>query len=461
MVKARKCNKGFNCGRSCISRTFNCFSNHDKNGKKIVENFTQYLVRLSGQKPFRKDPDDISLEGGDGFPPLRDKFTTHAEYISAGRELAMQFIKSELVQASEADRERREFINEKSRLRERILLEREGLKIKLEVALIEADRELADLVTLRLDEIKDEMKELDPETRTQFFDRTEELLNEKHALRLKFERGLIEKNDLVKRTLEIDQEMKDGRGESPSKRAFKKLREDYLLKNDNVTAEQVKESTEFVPLGLTESRYNLIRDSMVDVAKIVNMVPKKGFKVLKDPSKDRAYADHSLTIDDIREIGDNAKEQGATTQIEKMNISSKYYRESEKVKPSINTGKDYSRDDDTIYHEYGHHVEFANRDIAQAMTDWIKSRASGSPEKLNKLIPDGGYRDNEVAYPDEFIHKYVGKVYVGDGSLIPQTEAFSMGIEHFVNEWKMKRLFERDPEHFYLMLGVLKTLRDS
>ena len=43
----KKCSRGWGCGNSCISRTKTCRSNLDANGKKIVENFTQQLLRLS------------------------------------------------------------------------------------------------------------------------------------------------------------------------------------------------------------------------------------------------------------------------------------------------------------------------------------------------------------------------------------------------------------------------------
>lgn len=47
MTKKKKCTSGFSCGRSCIQRSRTCRSNISKEGKKVVENYGQFVSRLS------------------------------------------------------------------------------------------------------------------------------------------------------------------------------------------------------------------------------------------------------------------------------------------------------------------------------------------------------------------------------------------------------------------------------
>ena len=106
----------------------------------------------------------------------------------------------------------------------------------------------------------------------------------------------------------------------------------------------------------------------------------------------------------------------------------------------------------TLYHEFGHFVEFNNPKLALASRDFIESRATGLIEKLSVITGDKEYRDDEVAYPGNFITPYVGKVYGERG--IP-TEVVSVGLEHFANRVRMRHLYKNDREHFYFMIGVL------
>ena len=58
---------------------------------------------------------------------------------------------------------------------------------------------------------------------------------------------------------------------------------------------------------------------------------------------------------------------------------------------------------------------------------------------------------NETAYPDHFVDPYVGKVY-GDNS----TEVMSMGMQYFKDAESMLRLYRKDKEHFYLIVGAIR-----
>ncbi|NEZ65532.1 DUF1073 domain-containing protein [Leptolyngbyaceae cyanobacterium CCMR0082] len=105
----------------------------------------------------------------------------------------------------------------------------------------------------------------------------------------------------------------------------------------------------------------------------------------------------------------------------------------------------------SVFHEFGHHLEFSNPQLKTAGKDWIESRRSGPNKPLSELVPDSGYGRHEIAVPDRFIDPYVGRDY-GDRA----TEVFSMGIEHFSSARGMQQLYLKDPEHFYLTLGAIR-----
>lgn len=100
---------------------------------------------------------------------------------------------------------------------------------------------------------------------------------------------------------------------------------------------------------------------------------------------------------------------------------------------------------DVVAHEYGHHIEYV-LNLVPTLAQWVLDRATYSP------VPMGPpYRSNEMAYPDEFITKYVGKSYFGKS-----TEVLSMGIQAaltFPNDF-----MKADPEHFFLTMGILLGL---
>ena len=119
----------------------------------------------------------------------------------------------------------------------------------------------------------------------------------------------------------------------------------------------------------------------------------------------------------------------------------------------INVGASFSEISakSSLFHEFGHHLEFSNPQLKDAAKDWIESRRSGPNRPLSQLVPGVGYDPSEVAVPDKFIAPYVGRDY-GNRA----TEVFSMGVEHFATPRGMQQLYVKDPEHFYLVLGAIK-----
>lgn len=119
---------------------------------------------------------------------------------------------------------------------------------------------------------------------------------------------------------------------------------------------------------------------------------------------------------------------------------------------TINLGAGFSRK--TLWHELGHHLEFDPICKKLANEFLEKRRESSNRYKMNALIKGGGYRSDEFAYKDNFIHAYVGKIY-NDGC----TEVFSMGMEHLSDPEKALEFAAKDPEHFALIQNYITKKR--
>lgn len=116
----------------------------------------------------------------------------------------------------------------------------------------------------------------------------------------------------------------------------------------------------------------------------------------------------------------------------------------------VNTGYGSARE---IYHEIAHLAEHETG-TAQKHKDWVLSRATGGLTSLASMTGNKGYKASEVAYPDKFVSKYVGKVYRD------ATEVLSVGLEHFTNPSAMLDLWKADKDHFNLVIDFLKEARN-
>lgn len=104
-----------------------------------------------------------------------------------------------------------------------------------------------------------------------------------------------------------------------------------------------------------------------------------------------------------------------------------------------------------IFHEFAHHIEISDPKKAKLAAQWRDSKSDRSGlHKMKDLTGDKGYRDDEVAVKDKYFDPYVGKVYPNG-----YTEVISMGIEHFSSPDKMKKLYDKDPDHYHFILGLL------
>lgn len=106
----------------------------------------------------------------------------------------------------------------------------------------------------------------------------------------------------------------------------------------------------------------------------------------------------------------------------------------------------------TILHEVAHFIELETPGAREASMHFIKSRATGEPQRLRDLTGITAYGDSEVAYPDEFIDVYVGRLY---GGVNPGTEVLSMGLQVLNDPSLVAGLLLYDPEHLIYALSYV------
>lgn len=107
----------------------------------------------------------------------------------------------------------------------------------------------------------------------------------------------------------------------------------------------------------------------------------------------------------------------------------------------------------TILHEMGHLWEWANPSLHRAATDWRAARATDTQAQLlREMTGSSEYRVGEVALPDHFSDPYIGKVYDAASGT---SEVLTTGVQRFLDPGGMVRLYNDDPEQFFLMLGAL------
>lgn len=100
----------------------------------------------------------------------------------------------------------------------------------------------------------------------------------------------------------------------------------------------------------------------------------------------------------------------------------------------------------TLWHEFGHHLEFSNPAYKEAAVEWRRSRAD-----TDKPVQMDGREPDEVALPGRYINEYVGRVYPNGW-----TEVISMGLQNFSHPRMLTDFYRQDREHFLLILGMLR-----
>ena len=390
---------------------------------------------------------------------LRSTQPQAEEVINIGRRIAERFIDPEIIGRDTLENDRETFLKNLDNKKKDILDEIELRKQFLRRQFGDPNMDFSDNAAIK--KLEEELIKYEPEGRTEFFDEYDKLLNDKAILNAKFQRGEIGQEELIIEVDKISQALfkfsLDNPLEIPELEGFENLR-NSLLETASFGAEEALENVEFSNT-IEPERLERIKKSLAEAAMITNQIPRKNFRMINDLRQPRAYADGSFSEADNWAILDISNEEGVAGTVHGTNnVSSQYYRENPTMYPRINVGQYEFADSTTTFHEFAHHVEFANRDIATMNLEWIKSNATGPATSMNELEKTDVYDSNEVGYPGPFISSYVSKIYPTSGAG-DQTEVLSMGFQYFSNPDAMLNLYSQSPEHFFLTLGTLAILR--
>ena len=445
--KERKCRKGYNCGNSCINKALNCrraFSNQ-------ASNYADWL-KLQGEKvtPLKKKTKK-SIEKvppePDTLRPLTDAEREQPEkLIEVGKSFAGRFgnfldLKQQIdnYAAEKSAHYAREVKRITKVYQQRGKLQQEVTKLDRlayeakQKGDLKQSKELsqkADKTALKLKSLTEDKSLASPKP----FDTLDELEKERMAVKLD---GSISAEERSSKLAKYNAEIAVEKAKIPGGKQMTDLKE--ALSNNSPI-----DSTEAAAIFDSQGEINLnplnrkrIDTTVVqkDFADVIQLTGDPPLRLEIQKTDDRAHA---------------TNRQGFLS----SDPDSPDYTKTGYIGTAINIGNNYDNQNTpsakkVTFHEYGHGVEFRHPEIAIANKKWIQSRSTQKKlEKLSKLTSNANYKDSELAYPDAFIHPYVGKDYSDNTS-----EVFSMGIQYFTDFQKMQELFLADPEHFYLTVG--------
>ena len=103
-----------------------------------------------------------------------------------------------------------------------------------------------------------------------------------------------------------------------------------------------------------------------------------------------------------------------------------------------------------LVHEYGHYIRDNNSEVFSLCKEFFKARTKDDP---NGVVKVEDYR----TIKDKFVDEYAGRVYGWESD--PEgagEEIFSTGLEQMLGKWRRRNFFVRDPQHFLLVLAVMR-----
>lgn len=117
----------------------------------------------------------------------------------------------------------------------------------------------------------------------------------------------------------------------------------------------------------------------------------------------------------------------------------------------------------TVAHEFAHHLEFRNPEVAGRIREWFDGRVTAA-KLAGELEPEDIYphlaapdRAAELGWRDEFFDNYVGRDYRASwGGDHVGTEVLSMGTQAFYDDATFLKMLSGDPDHLALTWSVLR-----
>ena len=113
-------------------------------------------------------------------------------------------------------------------------------------------------------------------------------------------------------------------------------------------------------------------------------------------------------------------------------------------------------------HEYTHRLQSAMPELDSLFQEIHTRRTGGDQiERLSKIYPNNGYREEEYSRKDKYINAYQGKEYNGKPKeVMTMAMEYVLGLteNHFLSANRLdnfKKFYENDRELFDFTVGVL------
>lgn len=148
-----------------------------------------------------------------------------------------------------------------------------------------------------------------------------------------------------------------------------------------------------------------------------------------------------------------------------LNVHPKKMPKSKEYQRAVDSRDTAADRPDIAIHEFAHHLEYRNPDIANRIADFYERRTKGQPTiKKGDKKPNGDlyselshFDNNEVFKDDHFFDIYCGKLYGDENNRkFLTTELISMGMQAFYNKAQWGMLVRTDREHLALMIASLR-----
>jgi hypothetical protein len=136
----------------------------------------------------------------------------------------------------------------------------------------------------------------------------------------------------------------------------------------------------------------------------------------------------------------------------------------------VNSSFESKRAKNTVFHEISHIQEFQHLEIGKIATQWRDEKAIGewrAPDgkygaakgsnkgkaiyRLSDITGNKSFGPKELAHADDYLSPYMGKVYEGGGTY---SEVWSMAVEHFADPASMRKLYDKHPDLFEMVVGM-------
>ena len=113
-------------------------------------------------------------------------------------------------------------------------------------------------------------------------------------------------------------------------------------------------------------------------------------------------------------------------------------------------------------HEYAHRLQHVMPDIDAKFQEIHRKRTEGEElEKMRKLFPKIGYKNDEVTRKDGYFHPYMGKEYKEKGALELMSMSFQAVLGHNKKDIEkgypafLEQIAEKDEEMVHFVLGLI------